>query len=386
MPADTEHTATDQPADDSVDYEKLTEEFGAEAITDEQRDRFPQPVHPMIRRGIFYAGRDLDSFLDAAEAGDRVSVVTGIGPSGPMHLGHVLPFYVAKYLQETAGARVYVPLSDDEKYLSRDQTLAEGRAYTRENLRDLLAVGFDPARTRIVVDTMDADVVYPLAVSFAKHLTPAQVEATYGEPANVGQGFYPAVQATHLLLPQLVDGRHPTTVPIAADQDPHVRVARDVAAKARYDVEKPGALLSTFLPGLDGPGKMSSSTDAPAVHLTDDRDAVFRKIRKYAYSGGRSSVAEHREKGGDPDVDVSFQYLRAGFEPDDDRLASVERDYRSGDLLSGELKDLAAERVADFLDDHQERRAALGDVADELAPYRLTDDERERALESVGLE
>jgi tryptophanyl-tRNA synthetase len=398
MPADanseqadaaTDEQPADQPtdagSDGDVDYAKLTAEFGAEPITDEQRDRFPDPVHPMVRRSVFFAGRDLDEFLAAAARGDRVSVVTGVGPSGPMHLGHALVFYFARYLQKRTGAHVSVPLSDDEKYLTRDQTLAEGRAYTRENLRDLLAVGFDPERTRVVVDTMDADVVYPLATSFAKHLTPAQVAATYGDPANVGQGFYPAVQTAHLLLPNLVDGRHPTLVPIAADQDPHVRVARDVAAKARYDVEKPGALLSRFLPSLDGPGKMSSSDDAPAIALTDDRDTVFETIRTHAYSGGRTSVAEHREKGGDPDVDVSFQYLRAFFEPDDDRLAGIEQRYRAGELLSGELKEIAAERVADFLDAHRERRAALGDLDDELAPYRLTDDERERALASVGL-
>jgi len=123
-----------------------------------------------------------------------------------------------------------------------------------------------------VIDTADADVIYPLATTLAERITPAARDAVYGDPANVGMGFYPAVQAAHLLLPQFVDGPHATTVPIAVDQDPHVRLARDVAAKERFPVEKPGALLSKFLPGLDGPGKMSSSHDAPTIHLTDDRD------------------------------------------------------------------------------------------------------------------
>jgi tryptophanyl-tRNA synthetase len=378
-------TVTPYAVEGDVDYARLVERFGADSLTDEQAGRFPEPVHPMVRRRVFYAGRDVDRFLAAVEAGEQTSVVTGIGPSGPMHLGHVPPFYFARYLQERTGAHVYVPLSDDEKYYAKDLGFAELREHTRDNLRDLLAVGFDPERTRFVVDTRDADVVYPVAASFARHLTPAQVEAAYGEPANVGIGFYPAVQTAHLLLPQLVHGRHATLVPIAVDQDPHVRVCRDVAAKARYGVDKPAALLSRFLPGLTGPGKMSSSDDAPAIHLTDDRDTVFEKIRTYAYSGGQSSVAEHRERGGDPEVDVSFRYLQAFFEPDDDRLAEIERDYRAGDLLSGDLKDLAAERVADFLDAHQDRRAALGDFDDELAPYRLTSEERERALAGVGL-
>lgn len=386
---DTDNTAdgfTVTPHDVSgdIDYRKLLDRFGADALTTEQLDRFPQPLHPLLRRGVYYAGRDVDRFLDALDDDERISIVTGIGPSGPMHIGHVFAFYFAKWLQAETGAHVYIPLSDDEKYLSRDQSLAETREYARENLRDLVAVGFDSERTRIVIDTADADVVYPLAVALSKQITPAARDAVYGEPANIGMGFYPAVQATHLLLPQFVDGPHATTVPIAVDQDPHVRVARDVAAKERFPVEKPGALLSKFLPGLSGPGKMSSSDSAPAIHLTDDRETVREKMGR-AYSGGRENVAAHREHGGDPDVDVAFQLLRAFFEPDDEVIERLAREYRAGDLLSGDLKARAAERIADFLEAHQSRRPNDNELDDALALYRLTDDERERALDAVEL-
>ncbi|MFC6837138.1 tryptophan--tRNA ligase [Halomarina ordinaria] len=386
-------TASDHAADSTtldprdVDYETPVERFGAAELTDDHLARFPQPPHPMLRRGVFYAGRDVDALLDACESEAPLSVVTGVGPSGPMHLGHVLPFYVAKWLQAATGAHVYLPLSDDEKYLTRDLSLADVRWYTRENLRDLLAVGFDPERTRIVVDTADADVVYPLATALSKHLTPATVEAVYGAPDSAGAGFYPAVQATHLLLPQFVRGPHTTTVPIAVDQDPHVRLARDLAAKERFDVEKPGALLARFLPALDGPGKMSTTSGdgAPTIALTDDRETVHEKVARYAYSGGQSSVAAHREHGGDPEVDVAFRYLRAFFEPDDATVERLARDYRSGDLLTGELKAYAADRIADFLDAHRARRPSDADLDAALAPYRLTDRERERALAAVGL-
>jgi tryptophanyl-tRNA synthetase len=359
------------------DYEKLLARFGADELTDDQRARFPD--HPLVRRGLFYAGRDVSDFL----AADSQSIVTGIGPSGPMHLGHAMVFYFAKRLQDELGARVYVPISDDEKYWFKDQTPAETGEYLRENLRDLLAVGFDPELTRVVVDTRDADVVYPLATAFAKDVTGSTLESVYGEPETIGQAFYPAVQTAHLLLPQLVHGEHETLVPIAVDQDPHVRVSRDVAAKARYPVGKPGALLMQFLPSLGGPGKMSSS-EGVAIRLTDDPETVREKIREHAYTGGRASVEEHREQGGVPEEDVPFQYLSAFFEPDEDELARIERDYRAGDLLSGELKELAADRIVDFLADHQDRRAALGDVEAELEPFLLTADERERARDAVG--
>jgi tryptophanyl-tRNA synthetase len=53
-------------------------------------------------------------------------------------------------------------------------------------------------------------------------------------------------------------------------------------------------------------------------------------------------------------------------------------------LLSGELKELAAENIADFLERHQERRRQLGSLADELPAYRLTDAERKRAHHRAG--
>jgi tryptophanyl-tRNA synthetase len=384
MPAEDDFTVTPYAVEGDVDYDRLLETFGADPLTPEQRAAFPDPAHPLVRREVFYAGRDVDPFLAAAKRGDRHSVVTGRGPSGPMHVGHVFPFYFAKYLQERAGTLVYVPLSDDEKYFLKDRSVAEMSDHTRENLRDLLAVGFDPERTRVVVDTADADVVYPLATVFAKEVTQSTVNATYGDPENVGLSFYPAVQATHLLLPQLVEGRHPTLVPIAVDQDPHVRVCRDVAAKRRHDVDKPGALLSKFLPSLGGPGKMSSSDDAPSILLSDDRETVFEKIRTHAYSGGRPSVEEHRARGGNPDVDVSYLLLYYFFEESDERVERLAREYRSGSLLSGELKEMAAEKVADFLDAHRERREALGPLEAELEPYRLTADERRRARRRAG--
>jgi len=379
-PAD-QPTVTPYAVAGEVDYDRLREQFGADPLTDAQVARFPD--HPMLRRRVFYAGRDVDRYLAAAERGATHTVVTGVGPSGPMHLGHVLVFYLAKRLQQATGAHVYIPLSDDEKFYAKDLPFEEIAAATRSNLRDLLAVGFDPDRTRIVVDRLDADVLYPQAARLAEGITQATVDATYGEPDNVGLSFYPAMQAAHLLLPQLVHGPHPTLVPVAVDQDPHVRVCRDVAAKERFDATKPGALLGKFLPALDGPGKMSSSDDAPAIELTDDPETVREKVMQHAHSGGRVDVDEHREHGGDPEVDVAYQYLHSFFEPDDERVADLAARYRSGALLSGELKEVAAERIGDFLVGHRERRAALGDLETELAPYRLRESERERLRPAV---
>lgn len=370
---------------DSTDTNRLLDRFGAEPLTDNYQDRFPGS-HPFLDRGLAVAGRDLDRFLSAVAADEPVSVVTGVGPSGPMHLGHAPVFYFARYLQRECGAHVYIPLSDDEKLWTRDQTLAETRKFTRENLRDILAVGFDPERTRILVDTADSDITYPLATAFATAVTTATREAVYGTAANIGASFYPAMQIAHLLLPQLARecGPHATTVPVAIDQDPHVRVCRDVAGKDHHPVEKPGAILSQFLPALDGGEKSSASTSVPMIRLNDDPERARELLLQYAHSGGQASVEAHRKHGGDPEVDVAFQYLRLFFEPDETVLERLRRAYRAGDLLTGDLKAHAADRIGEFLREHQVRRPTDDDLTAILKPYLLTDAERERALERVG--
>ena len=60
--------------------------------------------------------------------------------------------------------------------------------------------------------------------------------------------------------------------------------------------------------------------------------------------------------GGNPDIDVSFQYLRMFFEDDDKKLGKIEKDYRSGKLLSGELKAILIEKINAFLKEHQAKR------------------------------
>lgn len=377
---DTGGDANDTDADN---YGQLLDEFGAQHITDAHIQQLPEP-HRMLRRRVFYAHRDISTVVDAANSDEELSVITGVGPSGQMHIGHILQFYFAKHLQDTTGARVFIPISGDEKYVVKDElTMADVRQHTLDNLRDLLAVGLDPEKTRIILDFDDADVIYPVATRFADDITRATAQAVYGAQQNVGQQFYPAVQAAHLLLPQLIHGSHASVVPVAIDQDPHVRLTRDIAGKTRYDTTKPAALLSKFMPGLTDPYKMSSSGDEPSITLTDDADTVQHKLTKYAYSGGQSTVEQHRSQGGNPAVDVAFLYLKFFFEKDDAQLATLEQRYRDGQLLTGELKQYAAESISQFLRQHQQRRRSIQSVSDELAAYRLKPREKAAVFSQI---
>ena len=113
-----------------------------------------------------------------------------------------------------------------------------------------------------------------------------------------------------------------------------------------------------FLPPLTGvAGKMDSSgAEASAILTTDSPKEVERKIKKYAFSGGRDTIEEHRKKGGNPDIDISFQYLKFLFEPDDKKLKKIHDDYKSGKMLTSELKSILIEKINAFLKEHQKKR------------------------------
>jgi len=111
-----------------------------------------------------------------------------------------------------------------------------------------------------------------------------------------------------------------------------------------------------FMPPITGvEGKMSSSNPDHAILMTDSPKEVARKINKYAFSGGRDTLEEHRKLGGNSDIDVSFQWLKY-FGEDDKKLDKIEKDYRSGKLLSGELKKILIDKINDFLKEHQKKR------------------------------
>ena len=101
---------------------------------------------------------------------------------------------------------------------------------------------------------------------------------------------------------------------------------------------------------------MAASEQATAIYTTDDPKEVETKIKKYAFSGGKDTLEEHRKLGGNPDVDVSFQYLRMLFEPDDKKLEKIYHDYKSGKLLTSELKEILIEKINSFLKKHQQKR------------------------------
>ena len=111
---------------------------------------------------------------------------------------------------------------------------------------------------------------------------------------------------------------------------------------------------------------MSSSDPSSFIALTDSPEDVKKKVNKYAFSGGKDTLEEHRKHGGNTDIDISFQYLRFFFEDDDKKLKKIEDDYKSGKLLSGELKAILIEKINSFLKEHQKKRKDADKIVEKL--------------------
>lgn len=363
-----------------VDYDKLIKVFGTQPITRELLNRIEGltgELHVLLRRGVFFSHRDLDLVLDDYVSGRGFFLYTGRGPSGPMHIGHIIPFIFTKWLQDKFKVNVYIMITDDEKYWDEPgMSLKEVRKWAYENTLDIIAVGFDPDRTFIFHDIEYIGKLYPMAVKVAKKINFNTARAVFGftGSTNIGLIFYPALQ----IVPTFFE-RKRCLIPAAIDQDPYWRIQRDIAESLGY--YKTAAIHSKFMPPLTGlEGKMSSSKPETAIFLHDDPKTVRFKIMRYAFSGGQPTVELHRKLGGNPDIDVSFQWLKIYFEPDDAKLRKIEEDYRSGRMLTGELKEYLIERINEFLEEHRARR----EEAKKLVNLYMYDGELARRMWKEG--
>ena len=361
MPPPDDFVVTPWHVEGRIDYDRLIKKFGTERVSEGLLTKIRQAAgedHFMLRRGIFFSHREMDRIVSDYMNGVKFFLYTGRGPSGHTHIGHLVPWVFARWLQERFDAEVYFQLTDDEKFYSKPGlTLQEAGGFAHENALDFIALGFRPEKTRILIDTEDIGTLYPIAAQVAKRINFSNARATFGftNETNIGMIFYTSLQSAPCFIRDM-----PVLIPLGVDQDPHFRLTRDIAP--RLGRPKPALIHNMMVPGLEGPGgKMSASDANNTIYTTDTPEAVKRKINKYAFSGGRPDAAEHRRLGGDPDVDVSYQYLRMFFEPDDDRLASIRDRYRSGSLLSGELKAILIEKVNGFLAEHQRKREAARD-------------------------
>lgn len=368
-----------------IDYEKLIRQFGTQPLSEEILGKFRRyagELHYQLRRRIFFSHRDLDWVFTKYDEGEKFVLYTGRGPSGPVHLGHIVPWVFTKHLQDVFQAKLYFQLTDDEKYLYHEEYSLEFTTSTAyDNALDLIALGFKPELTRIIVDVVHIDALYHLAIKVAKHITSSTIKAVFGlkDSDNIGLTFFPAVQAVPCFLESLVQGRNvPCLIPAAIDQDPYWRVTRDVAPRLGF--YKPAQIHSRFMPGLGRGGKMSASQPETCVFLIDPPREAEKKIMN-AFTGGQPTAEEQRRLGGNPEICSIYQYYAFLFEEDDGKLREIWENCQNGAILCGDCKLRLAERVARFLEKHQEHREKLRDAIEEF----LFSEEERKLIWSKGL-
>ena len=347
-----------------IDYKKLVKKFGTTLLSTKEIEALKKygkgELHLLLKRGLFFSHRDFDWILKRLEKGEKFVLYTGRGPSGHTHLGHLVPWIFTKWLQDIFDVELYFQITDDEKFLfNQNMPFDETRDFAYENAKDVLAVGFDPKKTHFIFDSQLTPTMYRIAVEVAKRVTFSTARAVFGftNDSNIGMIFYPSIQAMPCFLPSVLKGEKiPVLIPAAIDQDPYWRITRDVAPKLGY--YKPTAIHCKFFPGLAEGGKMSASQPETCIFTTDTPKQAKKKIMS-AYTGGRATVEEQKQLGGEPDKCIVYWYEYYLFEPDDDKLKQMKEECLGGKLLCGHCKKKLAEKVQKFLVDHQERREKI---------------------------
>ncbi|MEM5778114.1 MAG: tryptophan--tRNA ligase [Candidatus Aenigmatarchaeota archaeon] len=352
-----------------IDYDRLIKEFGLSLIDKGLSKKLEKYLKGnfFLRRKIFFVHRDLDFILNEYEKGNKFYLYNGRGPSGHTHIGHLIPFIFSKQLQEAFNVKYLIQLTDDEKFLFKENlSLEDVEKFTYENALDIIALGFKPENTKIISDLKYAKTMYKEALKVAKKLTFSTVKAVFGfsNDSNVGSIFFTSMQAVPAFIESVKQKKKiPCLIPHAVDQDPHFRIARDILPKLGF--YKPASIQCKFLPGLGKEGKMSASEPDTAIFTVDTPKDVERKVMK-AFTGGKDTIEEQRKLGGNPDVCSVYQYFYFLFEPNDEKLKERYENCKKGKILCGECKKELAERIKKFLAEHQKNRENAKKIIDKF--------------------
>lgn len=232
-----------------ADYDRLREEFGLESF-EEIVGTLPDPP-ALFRRGIVFAHRGFQAIQRAIRFGEDWGVMTGLMPSGQMHFGHKMVLDQVKYFQDV-GADISVGVADLEAYATRGIDLEEGRELAiEEYATNYLALGLDPEDAQVYFQSKRS-AVQKLAFLLADRVNLSKMQALYGfgGETSMSHMLSPLVQAADILHPQLPEygGARPILVPVGVDQDPHIRLTRDLAEATRlFSIKETDEGLGIFV-------------------------------------------------------------------------------------------------------------------------------------------
>jgi tryptophanyl-tRNA synthetase len=213
------------------DYRKLFEQFGIERF-EEVLEEVPDP-HYLLRRGVIFGHRDYRPVAKAMRNDDPFAALSGFMPTGDPHIGHKLVFDEIIWHQQQ-GADAYGLIADLEAHSARGLSWDEIDEHARNYVLSLLALGFDPAEGELYRQSTNRE-VQDLAFELGAEANFSELSAIYDFDGETDVSHMQSVvtQMADILYPQL-DEPKPTVIPVGPDQDPHLRLSRDLAARVRY--------------------------------------------------------------------------------------------------------------------------------------------------------
>jgi len=304
--------------------------------------------------------------------GERKRILTGIRPTGPLHLGHyggALENWLR--LQDEYDCFFLIADYQVSDHLDEFENI---RGYILDVATDWLAVGLDPNEHRFVLEslvpehaelTMWLSWWLPLGRLQRNPTLKAELEDFQGKSVPTAFFNYPVMQVANILLPKA------HLVPVGEDQMPHIELTREVARRFNrvHDTEVfpvPEGLVGRVprLVGLDGGAKMSKSL-GNTIDLGDDEDTVNKKVMSMFTDPTRLRATDPGHIEGNP----VFMYHDA-FNPDLEQVQDLKDRYVIGKVGDVEVKQKLASALNTLLDPIRERRAYfdehLGDVKDAI--------------------
>ncbi|MBS3061620.1 MAG: tryptophan--tRNA ligase [Candidatus Diapherotrites archaeon] len=335
-----------------TDYDHVFKEFGLKP--------FPKTMatelnHYLFERGIIIAHRDFDKIFERIQKKKPFINITGIASSGPYHLGHKVDIDLFAFLKKK-GAKNYFAVCDIDGYVSRSDakvpSMKAAKEFAVQNTADALALGLDPED--IYVQSKKPSRYYEFSFEISKKITTSTFEAIYGhlDMGKISANLLQYADILHGQLPEF-EGKMPSVTGIGLDQDPHARATRDFVERLPYEMEKPSFLYFKHQSGLKEGSKMSASEPDTAIFLNDPPKEIERKIQR-AFTGGRPTLEEHRKLGGVLEIDKVFEMLWFHY-PNTKELLAIADEFKSGKMLSREMKQIAIDYFVPMLLEHQKK-------------------------------
>jgi tryptophanyl-tRNA synthetase len=268
-----------------INYKELMKKFGISEIKD-LPEIFEKNI--LFRRKVIFAHRDIQRIIQSVKEKKPFVMMTGLMPTGKFHIGHMILAQQMIFYQKL-GAKIYIAVADVEAYHARNQSLSDSKKIALDYITNYVALGLDLKKADIYFQSdrskksEKSNSYYRLQNLLARHASFAEFKAVYGE-ITPGKMMSAILQASDMLHPQLpeFEGSEkkglPVVIPVGIDQDPHLRLARDMSKRIKiHDFTQLSSTYHYFVPGLDG-GKMSASDPTSYIAMTDTPHEVKRII------------------------------------------------------------------------------------------------------------